>query len=60
MKRYLAINWGKRGHAQLLQMVENTNGEWVRYSDVEKEMKKIWGDIMPPPGDILKTLIKGA
>ena len=43
-----------------IKMLENPQGEWVKYSDVEKEMKKIWGDIMPPPGDILKALTKGA
>jgi hypothetical protein len=43
-----------------IEDIETDDGEWVKYKDVEKEMKKIWGDIMPPPGDILKSLIKGA
>jgi len=41
-------------------MLKDPNGEWVKYSDVEKEMKRIWGDIMPPPGDMLKAMFKGA
>jgi len=39
---------------------EDPNGEWVKHSDVEKEMKRIWGDIMPPPSDMLKAMAKGA
>ena len=53
MKRYELT----RGFDGLMN--EEDHGEWVKYSDVEKEMKRIWSDIMPPPGDILKTLIKG-
>jgi len=41
-------------------MHECVDGEWVRYSDVEKEMKRIWGDIMPPPSEMIKALGKGA
>ena len=57
MKRYGEyIDW----NYEEFEMMEDPDGEWVKYSDVEKEMKKIWGDIMPPPSDILKSLIKGA
>jgi len=35
-------------------MVEDDTGEWVKYEDMKKEMKRIWGDIMPPPSEMLK------
>ena len=55
MKRYEIVS-----PSEDIEYTEYEDGEWVKYSDVEKEMKKIWGDIMPPPGDILKALTKGA
>ena len=59
MKRYnIKADYDTAGYGTYEE--EDLNGEWVKYSDVEKEMKKIWGDIMPPPGDILKSLTKGA
>ena len=57
MKRY---NIEPLSSVPYIWTIEHPEGEWVKYSDVEKEMKRIWGDIMPPPGDILKSLTKGA
>ena len=53
------ISYSSSEYPHDIKSIEDPKGEWVKYSDVEKEMKKIWGDIMPPPGDILKSLHKG-
>ena len=64
MKRYnhLPINTFSGGIAQNVHIedIETKDGDWVLYKDVEAEMKRIWGDIMPPVSDMLKAMTKGA
>ena len=64
MKRYNFIpihkDTGQIIQKGKVQEIETEDGEWVKYEDVKKEMKRIWGDIMPPVSDILKSLTKGA
>ena len=58
MKRYnhLPINSRTGGIAPnvYIEDIECEDGEWVRYKDVEAEMKRIWGDIEPMPDTMLK------
>jgi hypothetical protein len=55
MKRYNLIpidkNTGYIIQGGKVQTIESNDGEWVKYEDMQEEMIRIWGDIMPPPQD---------
>ena len=52
MKRYnIKADYDVAGYGTYEE--EDSNGEWVKYEDMKKEMARIWKDIMPPPSDLL-------